>query len=111
MYGIRAARFSDSQVANSSLILDLLIDVAQFDDLLDILVAAPREVENDGLSTHRLYYELAINPATMDEFLKAFYMILNVAIGGTLGGAPDATTPWPQTMLVDWVRVYQEVAP
>jgi len=34
-------------------------------------------------------------------------MILNVAIGGTLGGAPDASTPWPQTMLVDYVRVYQ----
>ncbi|MGB5718988.1 MAG: glycoside hydrolase family 16 protein [Gammaproteobacteria bacterium] len=55
------------------------------------------------------YFNLAINPATMDEFLKAFFMILNVAIGGTLGGAPDATTPWPQTMLVDWVRVYQDI--
>jgi len=53
------------------------------------------------------YYNLAINPSTMDEFLKEFFMILNVAIGGTLGGAPDASTPWPQTMLVDYVRVYQ----
>jgi hypothetical protein len=51
---------------------------------------------------------LPINPATMEEFLEEFYMILNVAIGGTLGGAPDASTPWPQTMLVDYVRVYQE---
>jgi len=54
------------------------------------------------------YFNLAINPATMDEFLEEFYMILNVAIGGTLGGAPGASTPWPQTMLVDYVRVYQE---
>ena len=53
------------------------------------------------------YFNLSINPATMDEFLKEFFMILNVAIGGTLGGAPDASTPWPQTMLVDYVRVYQ----
>ena len=53
------------------------------------------------------YFSLPINPATMDEFLKEFFMILNVAIGGTLGGAPDAGTPWPQTMLVDYVRVYQ----
>jgi beta-glucanase (GH16 family) len=55
------------------------------------------------------YFNMAINPATMGEFLEEFFMILNVAIGGTLGGDPDATTPWPQTMLVDYVRVYQEV--
>ena len=54
------------------------------------------------------YFYLAINPATMDEFLAEFFMILNVAIGGTLGGEPDASTQWPQTMLVDYVRVYQE---
>jgi len=53
------------------------------------------------------YFYLAINPATMDEFLEEFFMILNVAIGGTLGGTPDASTPWPQTMTVDYVRVYQ----
>ncbi len=53
------------------------------------------------------YFYKAINPATMDEFLAEFFMILNVAIGGTLGGAPDATTVWPQTMVVDYVRVYQ----
>lgn len=53
------------------------------------------------------YFYLPINPVTMDEFLEEFFMILNVAIGGTLGGAPDASTPWPQTMTVDYVRVYQ----
>jgi hypothetical protein len=49
----------------------------------------------------------------MSEFLEEFFMILNVAIGGNLGGAPFTGpfnfTPWPQTMLVDYVRVYQEV--
>ena len=64
-----------------------------------------------GLIDGQAYFNLAINPATMDEFLKPFFMILNVAIGGTLGGAPDATTPWPQTMQVDWVRVYQDITP
>jgi len=55
------------------------------------------------------YFNSPINPATMAEFLEEFFLIFNVAIGGTLGGAPDASTPWPQTMLVDYVRVYQEV--
>ncbi len=53
------------------------------------------------------YFNLSINPVTMEEFLEEFFIILNVAIGGTLGGEPDASTPWPQTMLVDYVRVYQ----
>lgn len=36
-----------------------------------------------------------------------FFMILNVAIGGNWGGVPDETTVFPQTMLVDYVRVYR----
>lgn len=36
-----------------------------------------------------------------------FYIILNVAVGGNFVGAPDASTQFPQTMLVDWVRVYR----
>jgi beta-glucanase (GH16 family) len=35
-----------------------------------------------------------------------FFMILNIAIGGAFPGAPDATTQLPQTMTVDYVRVY-----
>jgi beta-glucanase (GH16 family) len=34
------------------------------------------------------YFNLGIDPATMEEFLEEFFMILNVAIGGNLGGAP-----------------------
>jgi beta-glucanase (GH16 family) len=34
-----------------------------------------------------------------------FYMILNVAVGGNWPGNPDASTSFPQTMLVDYVRV------
>jgi beta-glucanase (GH16 family) len=36
-----------------------------------------------------------------------FYMILNLAVGGDWPGPPDATTPFPSRMLVDYVRVYQ----
>lgn len=37
-----------------------------------------------------------------------FFMILNLAIGGDWGGVPDATTVFPQEMLIDYVRVYKE---
>ncbi len=36
-----------------------------------------------------------------------FYMILNLAVGGDWPGPPDAGTPFPSRMLVDYVRVYQ----
>ena len=40
-------------------------------------------------------------------FDHPFHMILNVAVGGNLPGAPDATTVFPQRMEVDYVRVYE----
>jgi beta-glucanase (GH16 family) len=36
------------------------------------------------------------------------YVILNLAVGGTWPGYPDATTPFPSTMRVDWLRVWQK---
>ncbi len=40
-------------------------------------------------------------------FDHPFFMLLNVAVGGGWPGDPDATTTFPQQMLVDYVRVYQ----
>jgi len=39
-----------------------------------------------------------------------FYIILNVAVGGNYVGFPTDETPFPQSMLVDYVRVYQEAS-
>jgi beta-glucanase (GH16 family) len=41
-------------------------------------------------------------------FDHPFFILLNVAVGGTIVGPPSAETPFPQSMLVDWVRVYAE---
>lgn len=41
-------------------------------------------------------------------FDQEFYLLLNVAVGGNLPGNPDPSTIFPQTMEVDYVRVYQE---
>lgn len=40
-----------------------------------------------------------------------FFILLNVAVGGDWPGNPDATSVFPQTMLVDYVRVYEAVKP
>ncbi|WP_136152796.1 glycoside hydrolase family 16 protein [Flavobacterium sangjuense] len=38
---------------------------------------------------------------------KPFYIILNLAVGGNYVGSPNTETIFPQTMYVDYVRVYQ----
>ena len=40
-------------------------------------------------------------------FDHPFFIILNCAVGGGWPGSPDATTQFPQEMLVDYVRVYK----
>jgi beta-glucanase (GH16 family) len=42
------------------------------------------------------------------EFDHPFFLLINVAVGGQWPGSPDSTTTFPQTLKVDWVRVYQK---
>ena len=39
-------------------------------------------------------------------FDHPFFLVLNLAVGGKMPGSPDDSTPFPQRMLVDYVRVY-----
>ena len=42
-------------------------------------------------------------------FDKPFHVLLNIAVGGTWGGAHGVDeTIWPQRMEIDYVRVYQK---
>jgi beta-glucanase (GH16 family) len=43
-------------------------------------------------------------PAPFDQ---DFYLLINVAVGGHWPGSPDDTSVFPQTLLVDYVRVFQ----
>ena len=45
-------------------------------------------------------------PAPFDQ---PFYLVMNVAVGGNFPGAPNAATPFPAELQVDYVRVYQRV--
>ncbi len=51
--------------------------------------------------------EAAPYPAPFDQ---PFHLVLNVAVGGRLPGDPSAATAFPQTMRLDWVRIYQRVS-
>jgi len=54
------------------------------------------------------YYSLSIQSSAMSEFDAPFFILLNIAVGGDWPGSPDSTTEFPQTMKVDYVRVYQK---
>jgi beta-glucanase (GH16 family) len=57
----------------------------------------------DGTVYHTQFIE-----DDMLEFRRSFNIILNIAIGGNLPGSPDETTVFPQSMYVDYVRVYDQ---
>jgi|GEM_PF-260154 len=44
-------------------------------------------------------------------FDHPYYFILNLAVGGTWPGNPDETTTFPQTMQVDYIKVYKDTNP
>jgi beta-glucanase (GH16 family) len=39
------------------------------------------------------------------SFDSPFFLLFTLAVGPRWLGPPDSTTPWPATMLVDWVRL------
>ena len=55
-----------------------------------------------------------ITPADLSGrwvFDHPFFLILNLAVGGNWPGPPDASTPFPAQLKVDYVRVYERVSP
>jgi beta-glucanase (GH16 family) len=73
------------------------------------MIKRPHEVvwQVDGIEYHR------ITPASLPAgatwvFERPFFLIMNLAVGGDWPGSPDASTVFPASMLVDWVRIYKE---
>lgn len=55
-----------------------------------------------------LYNQITPSDVTGEwVFNKPFYILINLAVGGSFVGAPNSETVFPQTMLVDYVRVYK----
>jgi beta-glucanase (GH16 family) len=58
------------------------------------------------------YWEVNIKDGinSTEEFQLPHYIILNLAIGGSWPKNPDETTVFPDTMFIDFVRVFQNIA-
>ncbi|MFK7773095.1 MAG: glycoside hydrolase family 16 protein [Saprospiraceae bacterium] len=65
------------------------------------------QFQMDGINIGEPNTRSTVLPTTY-PFDQRFHLILNVAVGGNLPGNPNASTSFPQTMEVDYVRVYQE---
>lgn len=53
------------------------------------------------------FFSIKDTDINFEAFKLPQFFIMNVAVGGNWPGSPDATTQFPQTMLVDYVRVFQ----
>jgi len=87
-----------------------LPDNARFADNFHIFAVEWSDSGIQFLVDGQLYH--SVTPASLPQgtawaFSHPFFLLLNVAVGGSWPGNPDATTVFPQQMLVDYVRVYQ----
>ena len=58
---------------------------------------------------YNLFFELTDDEVAFEAFRLLQFFIMNVAVGGNWPGYPDETTVFPQTMQVDYVRVFKPV--
>ncbi|NOU46564.1 MAG: family 16 glycosylhydrolase [Bacteroidales bacterium] len=56
---------------------------------------------------YKQFYQVTSTSIEFASFRLPQFFIMNVAVGGNWPGYPDATTTFPQTMFVDYVRVFQ----
>lgn len=57
------------------------------------------------LGTGMWYSSSAAFPA---PFNRRFHLLINLAVGGNWPGSPDGSTVFPQDLVIDYVRVYQD---
>lgn len=53
------------------------------------------------------FNKIDITPADLSEFKNPYFFIFNIAVGGNWPGNPNSSTTFPQHLIVDYVRVFQ----
>ena len=100
------SNFSVHQYTGSSVTLP---GGAKFSDAFHLFSVVWEQNSIQWYMDDQLYF--SINNTQMNgqpyPFNAPFFFIMNIAVGGNWPGYPDATTQFPQTMMVDYVRVFQ----
>ena len=84
------------------------LDEGTFADEFHVFSITWNEQEIKWFVDDNEYHSFSITQADRDEFQNPFYIIMNVAVGGTFPGNPDNTTVFPTRMQVDYIRVFQD---
>jgi beta-glucanase (GH16 family) len=78
-----------------------------FDDQFHVFTIIWQENSITWYVDYNQYYEATSSTIKFEAFDLPQFFIFNVAVGGNWPGPPNATTVFPQTMTVDYVRVFQ----
>jgi len=82
---------------------------SRFDTGFHVFAIEWSEISIDWYVDDKIYH--TVSPSDLNGawvFNQPFFIILNLAVGGGYVGPPNSSTVFPQTMIIDWVRVYSE---
>jgi len=82
-------------------------DTAAYDKKFHVFTIIWQESSIEWFVDYRNYYTVTPSTINFEAFYLPQFFIFNVAVGGVWPGYPNATTVFPQSMIVDYVRVFQ----
>lgn len=86
------------------------LNAARFDTDFHIFAV---EWDADGIHwfvDEHQYLSLSSTDVTGEwTYNHPFFILINLAVGGNYVGSPNQYTTFPQTMLIDYIRVYQDI--
>ena len=103
------AHYADAEGSHAMMgAVTYTLDQGKFADAFHIFELEWDENSINWLVDGEKYASMPITDNELSEFHKEYFILLNIAVGGTFAGRPDSTTTFPQRMYVDWVRVYKK---
>ncbi|MEM9919164.1 MAG: family 16 glycosylhydrolase [Bacteroidota bacterium] len=86
-----------------------LTDQAKFSEKFHVFSLVWEKDKIQWYVDDQLFFEFTRNMVGSSPypFNEDFFFIFNIAVGGNWPGSPDASTRFPQRMIVDYVRVFQ----
>ena len=80
----------------------------RYADKFHVFTILWQEDQIEWFVDYNKYFSINANNVGFNyPFNEPFFFIANIAVGGQWPGEPDATTTFPQTMEVDYIRVFQ----
>ncbi len=83
------------------------LDKGIFNDKFHVFSVVWEPTKIKWLINDKVYFERNIDASMNGTFNKPFHLNMNLAVGGQFPGNPDASTIFPQEMVIDYIRVFQ----